>query len=582
MLFFQKALEDTFNVVFPIVIGKPPGDKPSDLLGDKPVPDPPDDKPGAPQPPNKPVTPPPPKPVPTTFTKISGDGQSAETNQHLSDILVVRVLDQNGNGMAGVSVTFSVDPTDGTLGATTVTTAANGRASTSLRLGDTAGTYTVTASVTGLTDITFTATATDPPPPPRPTTLHVISGHGQTAQEGEILPRALVVQVDDQNGNPLSGIEVTFSVTPNDGVLGATTVITGSNGRASTTLQLGNTPGRYTVAATIAALTGRVTFFATATPLPKPTPPKPTPPNPVPTTLEKVSGDGQTGSVNQLLPDALYVRVLDQDGNALSGVDVDFSVSPSDGVLSATRVTTASDGQAGTILELGNTVGAYTVTASVTNLTSVRFTAKATPEVAPSPPTPRLIPDYLGTRRGDRQSNIVGRTLPCPLVAMVVDEDNNPVPGIEVRFSVTPDDGVLADTSDVTGSNGEASTTLQLGQKPGRYIITASADGLKDATWRATARAALPAWIIIPTNPDNAYVEPITDENRNKHVACLVSYVRGGRRIVQSGSGQYATFVRTTVHHRRIHAYSIHDTGEEAERAGGILYDLYHYQNALD
>lgn len=114
------------------------------------------------------TTPPPPTLVATTLEVVSGDGQSAQVGNALSNPLVVHVLDQNNDPFSGATVNFAT--TGGTLSVASATTGTNGQASVTLTLPSTAGDYTVTASVTGLTDVTFTATATAvPPPPPLPT-----------------------------------------------------------------------------------------------------------------------------------------------------------------------------------------------------------------------------------------------------------------------------------------------------------------------------------------------------------------------------------------------------------------------------
>ena len=113
-----------------------------------------------------PATSPPlvPSPVATTLEVVSGSGQSARVNQRLANPLVVRVKDQNDVVMSGVSVSFSVAPS-GTVSPSSATTGSNGEAETRLTLGDTTGTYTVTARVSGITQpVTFTATATAPGP----------------------------------------------------------------------------------------------------------------------------------------------------------------------------------------------------------------------------------------------------------------------------------------------------------------------------------------------------------------------------------------------------------------------------------
>ena len=94
----------------------------------------------------------------TTLEIISGDTQSAQVSTALANALIVQVNDQNGDAFSGEAVTFST--TGGTLSETSVTTGSNGQASTALTLPSTAGDYTVTAAVSGLTDVEFTATAT--------------------------------------------------------------------------------------------------------------------------------------------------------------------------------------------------------------------------------------------------------------------------------------------------------------------------------------------------------------------------------------------------------------------------------------
>ena len=97
--------------------------------------------------------------VATTLSEVSGDDQSAVVSSELSNPFVVQVDDQNGDAISGVMVTFAVESGGGSLSDTSVTTGTNGRAESTLTLGSTAGTNTVTADVSGIsTTITFTAT----------------------------------------------------------------------------------------------------------------------------------------------------------------------------------------------------------------------------------------------------------------------------------------------------------------------------------------------------------------------------------------------------------------------------------------
>ena len=102
--------------------------------------------------------------TPTTIVKISGDTQSGNTGTTLAQPFVVEVRDGSSVAFAGVPVTFAVTAGGGTLSATSVTADANGRAESTLTVGNTAGTNTVRVSVQGISQtITFTATATATP-----------------------------------------------------------------------------------------------------------------------------------------------------------------------------------------------------------------------------------------------------------------------------------------------------------------------------------------------------------------------------------------------------------------------------------
>ena len=108
-------------------------------------------------------------PTPTTLEKLSGDEQTGPVSEALPDPLVVRVLDQTGRPIAGVSVTW-VAQGGGSVSPETVPTDAAGLASVVRVLGETAGEQTTTAEVSGLqgSPATFTSTAVDEDDGPGP------------------------------------------------------------------------------------------------------------------------------------------------------------------------------------------------------------------------------------------------------------------------------------------------------------------------------------------------------------------------------------------------------------------------------
>ena len=95
-------------------------------------------------------------PLPAKLLKAAGDNQHGEPGSRLANPFVVEVQDKDGTPLEGISVTFQVTAGGGSLSATPVITAANGRAQTSLTLGSKRVVNTVQASVAGIdTPITF-------------------------------------------------------------------------------------------------------------------------------------------------------------------------------------------------------------------------------------------------------------------------------------------------------------------------------------------------------------------------------------------------------------------------------------------
>lgn len=91
-----------------------------------------------------------------------------------------------------------------------------------------------------------------------------------------------------------------------------------------------------------------------------------------------VSGSSQTGVVSTALVSPLVVKVVDEDGDAVSGATVTFATT-SGGVIGSPTVTTNSEGRAQTTYVLGATAGAQTVTATTAGVaTAATFNLTAT------------------------------------------------------------------------------------------------------------------------------------------------------------------------------------------------------------
>lgn len=105
--------------------------------------------------------------------------------------------------------------------------------------------------------------------PLRAASLAVSAGNNQSGAINTTLANPLRVVARDASNAPLAGVEITFAVVSGAATLGARTAITGLDGVASATVQLGATPGPVVITASAAPLPP-VTFDLTITPAPPP------------------------------------------------------------------------------------------------------------------------------------------------------------------------------------------------------------------------------------------------------------------------------------------------------------------------
>ncbi len=80
--------------------------------------------------------------------------------------------------------------------------------------------------------------------------LSIASGNNQEGLVGSVLSDPFVVEAQNESGEPMEGVPVTFTVETGNGQLTSPTATTDVNGRAQTNLMLGWTPGMNTVRVT--------------------------------------------------------------------------------------------------------------------------------------------------------------------------------------------------------------------------------------------------------------------------------------------------------------------------------------------
>jgi plastocyanin len=194
------------------------------------------------------------------------------------------------------------------------------------------------------------------------------------------------------------------------------------------------------------------------------------------------SGDGQTGTVGQALPERLRVLVT-EDGRPAPGTVITWSA-PSGGTVTASGPT-GQDGIAEADWMLGGTAGVQAAKASVPDAAGSPLTFIATAEAGPAA---RLV--RLG---GFEPEGGIGYVLVAgALATQVRDAFGNPIPGVPVEWSVDSGDATVQPESAVSDDQGIVRATVKLGSATGgRSRIRASSDGLEGSPVEFVATARL-------------------------------------------------------------------------------------------
>jgi hypothetical protein len=322
-----------------------------------------------------------------------------------------------------------------------------------------------------------TAVAVQPPP----TSISIVSGGNQTNEVEQPLADSVVVRALASDGLGVSGITLVIT-TADGGTLAPDTLVTDATGRAAFAWTLGSTPGTQTASIAIVEFSA-VTQTVTATASRKPA-----------TDLTIVTGDGQTGVVNQPLPVLLEVLATDIDGNAVPDAQVSWTVTLNDGSVTPGVSATDANGIATTVWTLGTLAGANEVEAALIGAapappadsagsggpqpgaaaSSVVFTATGTAGA----------PAILVPVSGDLQGDTTNATLPQPIVVEVTDLFGNAVEGTTVDFAVVR--GSVSPTSAATDASGLVQTTWTVGAVAGTDTLTVSSGALTPLIFTAT------------------------------------------------------------------------------------------------
>ena len=210
--------------------------------------------------------------APSQMSIVSGDVQSAGVGTAYAHPLMVKVTDSGGAASPYVPVTFAAPPSGASAsfgtcsggnpanGCTVKTDLLGDATSSVLTANPTLGTFSVTATASGITPQSFSLTNVAGPP----ASVAPTSGAAQQTLAAGRFASPLSVHVADQFGHPVSGARVTFSA-PASGptaTFGACTsnptanqcaVTTDSSGNASSSsMTAGAAPGGFAITASVA------------------------------------------------------------------------------------------------------------------------------------------------------------------------------------------------------------------------------------------------------------------------------------------------------------------------------------------
>ena len=296
---------------------------------------------------------------------------------------------------------------------------------------------------------------------PRIVSLELVSGMNQSGFVGGLLTNPLVVRAQDQDGEPVSGIQIAWTVT-GGGLATPSSGVSDADGLTSTSYRLGGTVGTQTVTAIINGDDQGVTFSATATPAPA-------------SMIAITSGDDQTGVVRTQLPVDLTVKVTDAFGNAKEGTTVFFTVVLGSGTVSSPTAVSDPNGLAKVKWTLGPLASTQRVAAQIPGVVPAIFDATATPAA----------PALITIVSGNYQSASPGVVLPDSLVIRVTDPYENPIRDVSVTWTTTGQAGTVSPSTGKTDAVGRLAASWTLGSGSGPKEARATSGGLPPAVFQA-------------------------------------------------------------------------------------------------
>ena len=416
--------------------------------------------------------------------------------------MVVRVVNAQGQPLAGITVTFSSASTGVTFNNTssttvTATTTADGYAVTTVKATN-GGQATVTASA-GSLNATFTVNVGQGPSgPSQAGCLKIVGGQGQVVFE-QYLAQPLTVLVTDQNGNPLANQQVTFELVSGSGSIngagvgtanGTTQTInvnTDNNGMAFVTfvassLLPGEASDQTQIDVSGPCGTG-VTFYVSTV--------KNSAFGQVIINAVQVKAQPLVMSAGSKLTGAFSTAVSSSLGTALPHVSMFIENAPVSSSATPTTPPAMCDG-GGSAFALSDTGGVLSCDLIATGAPGTYQIYVNVGYYTDYGPYTLIIqagaPASVNIVGGNQQAGNPGETLPTPLTVQVTDANGAVLTGVPLTWSVTTGSGALSNVSSSTNSQGQGTATLTFGSTVGPVEVKVTA-GTISATFNLTINA---------------------------------------------------------------------------------------------
>lgn len=451
----------------------------------------------------------------STLTAVSGGAQTANVNATLAQPVVVQANATDGAPAPGVTVAFAAQ-NGGSVGSASVVTGADGRASTTWRLGPSAGTQTLSATAPGLagSPISFSATARSIDP----VRIQFVQQPPASAAAGRSIAPAITLQAVDATNAATSGFTGTVAIAlgagaPAGAVLTGTTSVTAVGGVATFANLSINLPGTYTLVATSGTLTGATS-----------------------NSFQVVAGDAQRlvfqeYPVGSAVAGSVLSTVRVATRDALGNPNTTFAGPVTLSANGPTNIASANTGEPASATDTASTsgsnadvvmtgpitvnavggvatfaniqlngAGSYTFTATSPGLTSVTgLSFTITPGAA----------SVLELVSGGGQSAAGSSALANPIVVKVTDAFGNGIAGKSLTFTPTAGSGTATPTTAVTTAGGLAQTSWTIGPVAGPMTLQVSGTSLApnplvvSASALTTAGPGPATQLVFTTQPTN-------------------------------------------------------------------------------